>query len=53
MKLYYDDILLGEVVTNQSLTVENCVEILAIDMNEYAESQGWDDWDYGKLRVEA
>lgn len=33
MKLYYGDILLGEVLTNHSMTVDEALEILDINMD--------------------
>lgn len=52
MKLYYEDILLGEVLTNHSMTVDDALEFVGIDMDEYAGEHGWDDWDLEKLRME-
>ena len=53
MKLFYEDLLIGEVVNNHSMSIEDILELLEIDMNEIAEENGWDDWDYEKLRLEA
>ena len=52
MKLYYNTILLGEIITSHSMTVDEALDCLGIDMDEYATDQGWDDWDYEELRVE-
>ena len=52
MKLYYDTILLGEIMTNQSLTVDEALNCLGINMDAFAYEQGWDDWDYDYLRLE-
>lgn len=52
MKLYYDTILLGEIMTNHSMTVDEALDCLGIDMDEYALEKGWDDWDYEELRLE-
>jgi hypothetical protein len=52
MKLFYDDILLGEIMTNHSMTVDEALDCLGIDMDEYASEQGWDDWDWFALRME-
>ena len=52
MKLFYEDLLIGEVVTNHSMSIEDIFELLGIDMDMIAEENGWDDWDYEKLRVE-
>lgn len=52
MILYYDTILLGVIFTNQSLTVDEALNCLGINMDEFAYKQGWDDWDYECLRLE-
>lgn len=51
-KLYYDNIFLGEVFTNHSMSIEDMLKILDIDMNTYAVTHGWDDWEYESLRME-
>lgn len=56
MKLYYNDngnkILLTEVMTNHSMSVDDALNVAGIDMDEWAEAQGWDNWDYGALEME-
>lgn len=52
MKLYYETILLGEIMTNQSLTVDEALNCLDINMNEFASKHGWEDWDWELLRLE-
>lgn len=52
MKLYYGKILLGEVLTNHSMTVDEALELVGVDMDKYAEEHGWDDWDWEELRME-
>lgn len=52
MKLFYGDILLNEILTNHSMTVEEALEASGIDMDRYAQEQGWDDWDWEELRME-
>lgn len=52
MRLYYENILLGEVLTNHSMTVDEAIEFIGIDMDKFAEEQGWDDWDWEELRME-
>ena len=50
--VYADDYtfeVLGGVVTNQSLTIDSMIELIGIDMDEYAAWKGWDDWDYDSL----
>ena len=52
MKLYYGDILLGEVLTNHSMAVDKALEFVGVDMDKYAKEHGWDDWDWEELRME-
>ncbi len=52
MKLYYGDILLKDILTNNSMTVDEALEFSGIDMDEYAREHGWDDWDWEELRIE-
>lgn len=51
MKLYYKDILLGEIMTNHSMTIDEALECLGVDMDGFAYANGWDDWDYDDLRM--
>ena len=56
MKLYYNDngnkILLTEVMTNHSMSIDDALNLAGIDMDKWAEDQGWDNWDYGALEME-
>ena len=52
MKLYYDDILLGEIMTSHGMTVDEALDCLGIDMDQFAKDQDWDDWDWEELRME-
>lgn len=52
MKLLYDQIVLGEILTNKSMSIEDAIELLEIDMDLYAQEQGWDNWDYECLSIE-
>lgn len=44
MRLYYDTILLGEIMTTPTLTVDEALNCLGIDMDAFASEQGRDDW---------
>ena len=35
MKLLYESEVIGEILTNRNLTLEECFEILDIDIDEY------------------
>lgn len=47
-----DKEVLGEILTNQSLSVEDVLDILEINMEEYMQQQGWDDYDPNALELE-
>lgn len=51
-KVYYEDILVGEVLTNRSLTVEEALEAIGFDEEKFIEEQGFDDIDPNDFRVE-
>lgn len=46
-----DKEVLGEILTNQSLSVEDALDILEINMEEYTKEQGWDDYDPNALEI--
>lgn len=39
MKLFYGNILLGEIFTNHSFTVDEALEFLEIDMDKFAQEK--------------
>ena len=49
MKVIYNDcdekIVLGEIMTNHSLSVFEAIDILGIDLEEWRESLGWENYD--------
>ena len=52
MKIYYEDILVGEVLTNRSLTVDEALDLIDFNEQEFIEQQGFDDIDYNDFRME-
>jgi hypothetical protein len=50
MKLLYDGKVVGEITTNHSLSLEDCFELLNIDINE--EEGGDAKWDYELFSME-
>lgn len=52
MKLYYEDILVGEIMTNRSMTVGEALDLLNFDEQEFIEQHGFDDIDYNDFRME-
>ena len=55
MKLIYNDngtiYELGSVVSNHFITIDYMLELLEIDMDVFAEKNGWDGWDYDALEI--
>lgn len=49
VKLYHDDVYICEVLTNHSMSVEDVLNLMEIDMNAFAAKQGWDDWNPGLM----
>lgn len=49
----YEDEVLGTVDTNRGMTVWEALDLLGIDMDEYAADQGWDGWDADYLSMAA
>jgi len=50
MKLFYENEEIGDILTNRSLTIDECLELLNIDIYE---TDGGDPvWDYEKFRME-
>lgn len=41
MKLFYDDILIGKIVTNHGMTIDEALDILDVDLNRFAEENIW------------
>lgn len=56
MKVIYNDcgekIVLGEIMTNHSLSVFEAIDILGIDLEEWRESLGWEDYDLNGFAFE-
>ncbi len=52
IKLLYENELICEVLTNHSMSVDDILDLMDIDMDAYARAHGWDGWDYEELRIE-
>lgn len=52
MKIYYEDILVGDVVTNRSMTVDEALELIGFNEQEFIEANGFDDIDYNEFKLE-
>ena len=55
MTLYYNDngtpVLVTEVMTNHSMSIEDILTLTGINMDDWAAAQGWEAWDYNDLYI--
>lgn len=51
MKIYYDDILVGEVITNRSMSVDEALELIGFDEEKFINENGFDDIDYNDFKL--
>lgn len=51
-KLYYEDILVTEITTNRSLSVDEVLEQIEFNEQEFIEHHNFDDIDYNDFRLE-
>lgn len=51
VKVMYEDILVGEVLTNQSLTVDEALNLIGFDEAKFLEDNGFDDIDYNDFKL--
>lgn len=49
--LNYAGIKLGTINTNHGMDVMEALDLLGIDMDEYAAAEGWDGWDFAELEM--
>ena len=42
----------GKILTNHSMSVDDALRILGIDMDAFATARGWDGWNYEALKLE-
>lgn len=46
VSVFYEDYCVGKIYTNRSLSVDEALEILRFDENDFLEKTGFDDIDY-------
>jgi len=51
MKLFYEDILVEEITTNRSMTVDEALELIDFDEQKFIEDNGFDDIDYNDFEL--
>ncbi|MCY7454272.1 hypothetical protein [Bacillus altitudinis] len=49
MIIYYEDLLVGEVLTNQFLTIDQAFELIEFDEERFITEHGFDDIDYNEF----
>ncbi|WP_341144420.1 hypothetical protein [Paenibacillus sp. FSL H8-0315] len=52
MKVYYEDILVGEIITNHSMTVDQALELINFNEEAFLSEQGWDELDFNDFRLD-
>lgn len=51
-KLFYEDILIREIITNRSLSVQDVLELIGFDEQQFIEENGFEGIDYNDFRLE-
>lgn len=52
--VYADDAvfeIIGGILTNHSMSVDDAIDLLDIDMDAWAAERGWDGWDWEALEL--
>lgn len=52
MKVYYGDILIGEVITNRSMTINEALEMVGFNEEQFLSEHGFDDIDHNDFRMD-
>lgn len=51
VKVMYEDVLVGEVITNRSLTVDEALELIDYNEEAFLAEQGWDAVDHNEFKL--
>lgn len=51
VKVMYEDVVVGKVVTNQSLTVDEALDLIGFDEQKFIADNVLDDIDYNNFRL--
>jgi len=51
MKVFYEEILVGEVMTNKSITVDEALEMIGFDEEKFLQENGFDAVDYNDFKL--
>lgn len=52
MKIYYGNILVGELINNRSITIDEALELIGFDEKAFKQSHNFDEIDYNEFRSE-
>lgn len=52
MKIFYEDILVGEVITNQSLTVDQALDLVDFNQDDFCKENGFDSIDINDFKLD-
>lgn len=50
-KIFYEDILVGEIITNRSMTVDEALNLIDFDEEQFIQAQGFDGIDYNDFKL--
>lgn len=51
MRVMYENIIVGEVLTNQNLTVDEALDLIGFNEEKFIADNGFDDIDYNEFRL--
>ena len=51
MKVFYEEILVGEVMTNRSMNVDEVLEMIGFDEDKFLQENGFDEVDYNDFKL--
>lgn len=50
-KVFYEDILVGEILSNHGLTVDEALEMINFKEDEFLQTQGFEEIDYNEFTI--
>ena len=50
-KVFYEEILVGEVVTNRNMTIDEALDLLDFSEEKFIADNGFDDIDYNDFKL--
>ena len=51
MTVFYEEILVGEVMTNKSIAVDEALEMIGFNEDKFLQENGFDDIDYNDFKL--